>query len=56
MALDDLHRLHEGNVARYRLRLSEYRAWQPMQNAEPPNDAVPPTPTFIERIDEEGYC
>jgi hypothetical protein len=33
LALDDLHDLHEGNVTRYRLRLSEYRAWQPMQQA-----------------------
>lgn len=31
MALIDLRNLHEGNVSRYRLRLSEYRAWQPMQ-------------------------
>jgi len=31
LALDDLTRLHEGNVTRYRLRLSEYRAWRPMQ-------------------------
>ena len=30
-AMADLRGLHEGNVARYRLRLSEYRAWQPMQ-------------------------
>lgn len=30
-AMDDLRNLHEGNVTRYRLRLSEYRAWQPMQ-------------------------
>ncbi len=28
MVLDDLARLHEGNVARYRLRLSEFKAWQ----------------------------
>ena len=28
MAFNDLHRLHEGNVARYRLRLSEYQAWK----------------------------
>lgn len=34
LALDDLHNLHEGNVTRYRLRLSEYRAWRPMQQAE----------------------
>ncbi len=33
MALDDLQNLHEGNITRYRLRLSEYRAWQPMQRA-----------------------
>jgi hypothetical protein len=31
LAMDDLRNLHEGNVTRYRLRLSEYRAWQPMQ-------------------------
>jgi hypothetical protein len=31
LAMDDLTHLHEGNVTRYRLRLSEYRAWQPMQ-------------------------
>ena len=30
-ALADLRYLHEGNVSRYRLRLSEYRAWQPIQ-------------------------
>ncbi len=30
-ALADLGDLHEGNVSRYRLRLSEYRAWQPIQ-------------------------
>lgn len=33
LALADLRDLHEGNVSRYRLRLSEYRAWQPMQQA-----------------------
>lgn len=31
LALVDLRNLHEGNVSRYRLRLSEYRAWQPVQ-------------------------
>ena len=31
LALEDLVNLHEGNVSRFRLRLSEYRAWQPMQ-------------------------
>lgn len=33
LALDDLRNLYEGNVSRYRLRLSEYRAWLPMQPA-----------------------
>ncbi len=31
LALDDLRNLHEGNVSRYRLRLSEFRAWQALQ-------------------------
>lgn len=31
LALEDLANLHEGNVSRYRLRLSEYRTWVPMQ-------------------------
>jgi hypothetical protein len=31
LALDDLRNLHEGNISRYRLRLSEYRAWRPIQ-------------------------
>lgn len=31
LALEDLRHLHEGNVNRYRLRLSEYRARQPLQ-------------------------
>lgn len=30
LALDDLKNLHEGNISRYRLRLSEYRAWRSM--------------------------
>jgi hypothetical protein len=33
LALEDLRNLHEGNVSRYRLRLSEYRAWQPVQQS-----------------------
>ena len=28
MAFNELHRLHEGNIARFGLRLSEYRAWK----------------------------
>jgi hypothetical protein len=35
LALNDLASLHEGNVTRYRLRLSEYRAWQPLQQTMP---------------------
>ncbi|MEX2163517.1 MAG: Fic family protein [Sulfuricaulis sp.] len=31
LAIEDLAHLHEGNVSRYRLRLSEYCAWQAMQ-------------------------
>ena len=31
LALEDMHNLHAGNVSRYRLRLSECRAWRPMQ-------------------------
>ena len=27
IALDTLQRLHEGNIARYRLKLSEFQAW-----------------------------
>ena len=36
LALSDLRNLHEGNVSRYRLRLSDYRAWQPLQQAGKP--------------------
>ena len=36
LALDDLRNLYEGNVSRYRLRLSEYRAWKPLQQAVMP--------------------
>ncbi|PKO71209.1 MAG: cell filamentation protein Fic [Betaproteobacteria bacterium HGW-Betaproteobacteria-14] len=32
LALEDLRNLHDGNVTRYRLRLSEYRSWQPLQH------------------------
>lgn len=28
MALNELHRLHEGNIARFRLRVVEFRAWR----------------------------
>ena len=31
MAIDELKGLHEGNIARYRLRLSEFRDWKAKQ-------------------------
>jgi Fic family protein len=31
MAIDELGGLHEGNIARYRLRLSEFRSWKAKQ-------------------------
>ncbi|HVC12847.1 MAG TPA: Fic family protein [Burkholderiales bacterium] len=31
MALTELRHLHEGNIARYRIRLAEYRAWKARQ-------------------------
>lgn len=31
LVLTELRNLHEGNLARYRLRLSEYRSWKEMQ-------------------------
>jgi hypothetical protein len=37
LVLADLRNLHEGNVGRYRLRLTEYRAWRPLQNADTPH-------------------
>jgi hypothetical protein len=36
LALADLRDLHEGNVSRYRLRLPEYRNWQPLQQTGMP--------------------
>lgn len=30
MTLDELRNLHDGNIARYRLRLAEFRAWRGM--------------------------
>lgn len=36
LVLADLRDLHEGNVTRYRLRLSEYRSWQPLQATNHP--------------------
>ena len=31
MVIDELKQMHEGNIARYRLRLSEFRDWKAMQ-------------------------
>ncbi len=33
MAVNELHLLHEGNLARFRLRLAELRAWIPIRDA-----------------------
>ena len=34
MVLDALQRLHEGSVARYRLKLSEFLSWQPIRDPQ----------------------
>jgi hypothetical protein len=34
MAANELHHLHEGNVARYALRLSEFKAWKRQQGKQ----------------------
>jgi fido (protein-threonine AMPylation protein) len=34
MAIDELHNLHEGNLARYRLRISELRRWRDRRSHE----------------------
>lgn len=41
MAMDELKALHEGNIARYRLRLSEFRDWKAKQRqfSDPPKPA-----------------
>jgi hypothetical protein len=31
LANEEFQQLHEDNISRYRLRLSEYRAWQALQ-------------------------
>ncbi|MCP4603950.1 MAG: Fic family protein [Proteobacteria bacterium] len=36
MSLDALQRLHEGNVARYRLKLSEFQSWKPIRDQHYP--------------------
>lgn len=33
IACEDLVHLHEGNVARYRLKLADYQAWRPLQRS-----------------------
>jgi hypothetical protein len=30
MVLEDLQRIHEGSVARFRLKLSDFQAWKPI--------------------------
>ena len=35
MLTDALNQLHEGGIARYRLRRSEYLAWQALMHAVP---------------------
>jgi hypothetical protein len=32
MALEALQRLHEGSVARYRVKLSEFQSWKPIRD------------------------
>ena len=34
MVLDALQRLHEGSVARYRLKLSEFQSWKPIRDKQ----------------------
>jgi len=36
MVWDALQRLHEGSVARYRLKLSEFQAWKPIRDRQHP--------------------
>ena len=36
MVLDALLRLHEGSVARYRLKLSELQTWKPIRDRQHP--------------------
>ena len=31
LVVNELHQLHEGNIARYRLRPSEFERWQAQQ-------------------------
>ncbi|MFH2067679.1 MAG: hypothetical protein ABIK15_20925 [Pseudomonadota bacterium] len=32
MVLNDQQRMHEGNIARYRLKLSEFQSWKPIRD------------------------
>jgi hypothetical protein len=41
MAVSELHGLHEGNLARYRLRLSEFRRWRGRAQDPPTRTASP---------------
>jgi len=39
IAADALQRLHEGSVARYRLKLSEFQSWKPIRDRYYPANA-----------------
>ena len=41
MTLSDLEHLHEGNLARYQLRLSEYRSWRDVIEEKPGHEEKP---------------
>jgi hypothetical protein len=34
MVLEALQRIHEGSVARYRLKLSDFQAWKPIRDQQ----------------------
>jgi hypothetical protein len=34
MALEALQRIHEGSVARFRLKLSDFQAWKPIRDQQ----------------------
>ena len=34
MVLEALQRIHEGNVARFRLKLSDFQAWKPIRDQQ----------------------
>ena len=34
MVLEDLQRIHEGSVARFRLKLSDFQSWKPIRDQQ----------------------